>query len=197
MDLPEAARAIVPNANPNTDPALDPALQPTALMDSAPADSVQIEYASEIETTDTEAGDDFGDFGDVFDFDSPDFDDAGVAHVPLEPKPVLRQSSKQDEIFSLIALEVGVTDVMLSTREGQLLGAKVSRLDAPKLCLAVSKLAAGADGGIPPGLIYMDIGEQWVNVAPLDDQVLLTVLCASNTNIGKLLAQIVNIREGL
>ncbi len=137
------------------------------------------------------------DFGAIFDFDSPDFNDAGVAHVPLEPKPILREGSKQDEIFSVVALEAGVSDVMLSTREGKLLGAKVSRLDAPKLCRAVSQLAAGADGGIPPGLIYLDIGEQWVTVAPLDDQVLLTVLCASNTNIGKLLAQIITIREGL
>lgn len=137
------------------------------------------------------------DFSDLFDFESSMVIEAGEVYVSLGPKPVLREHAKQEEILEKVALENGVTDVILSLRTDDLLNARVSRVDARSLCPTIARVAKGAAGGIAPGLIYIDSEEQLICIASLDDQVLLTVLGANHTNIGKLLTIIAGIREGL
>ena len=139
----------------------------------------------------------FGDAEDLFEFEAVDLVGMNSLNVPLEPKPALREYKRQDAILSRIALENGVSEVMLSLRSGEVLHARVNRVEPARLAGAVSHAAQPADGGVAPGLFYADLGENFILVSPLDDQVLLSILAASNTNIARLLSEIIALKEEL
>jgi hypothetical protein len=139
----------------------------------------------------------FGDAEDLFEFEAVDLPGLDGLNVPLEPKPVLREHKRQDAILSRIALESGVSDVMLSLRSGEVLHARVNRVEPIELAGVVTRAAQPADGGVAPGLFYADLGEQFILVSPLDNQVLLSILAASSTNIGRLLSEIIALKEEL
>ncbi|MBC7646934.1 MAG: hypothetical protein H7095_07455 [Pseudopedobacter sp.] len=139
----------------------------------------------------------FGDAEDLFEFEAVDLAGMNSLNVPLEPKPALREYKRQDAILSRIALENGVSEVMLSLRSGEVLHARVNRVEPARLAGAVAHAAQPADGGVAPGLFYADLGENFILVSPLDDQVLLSILAASNTNIARLLSEIIALKEEL
>lgn len=139
----------------------------------------------------------FGDAEDLFEFEAVDLVGMNSLNVPLEPKPALREYKRQDAILSRIALENGVSEVMLSLRSGEVLHARVNRVEPARLAGAVAHAAQPADGGVAPGLFYADLGENFILVSPLDDQVLLSILAASNTNIARLLSEIIALKEEL
>ena len=139
----------------------------------------------------------FGDAEDLFEFEAVDLAGMDSLNVPLEPKPALREYKRQDAILSRIALENGVSEVMLSLRSGEVLHARVNRVEPARLAGAVAHAAQPADGGVAPGLFYADLGENFILVSPLDDQVLLSILAASNTNIARLLSEIIALKEEL
>jgi len=139
----------------------------------------------------------FGDAGDLFEFEATDLAALSGLVVPLEPKPALREYKRQDAILSRIALENGVSNVMLSLRSGEVLHARVNRAEPRSLAAAVAHAARPVEGGVAPGLFYADLDDSLILVAPLDDQVLLSILAASSTNIGRLLAEIIVLKEEL
>lgn len=139
----------------------------------------------------------FGDAEDLFEFEATDLATLSGLIVPLEPKPALREYKRQDALLSRIALESGVSDVMLSLRSGEVLHARVNRAEPLSLAVAVAHAARPVEGGIAPGLFYADLDDSLILVSPLDDQVLLSILAASSTNIGRLLAEIIALKEEL
>lgn len=174
----------------------------THLPDSAPTESELVPATEDAEDTPQEEvlefdADLFGDAGDLFEFEATDLAALSGLVVPLEPKPALREYKRQDAILSRIALENGVSNVMLSLRSGEVLHARVNRAEPRSLAAAVAHAARPVEGGVAPGLFYADLDDSLILVAPLDDQVLLSILAASSTNMGRLLAEIIALKEEL
>jgi len=175
---------------------------PTPLSDSAPSESELVPATEDADDAPQDGvlefdADLFADADDLFEFEATDLATLSGLAVPLEPKPALREYKRQDAILSRIALENGVSNVMLSLRSGEVLHARVNRTEPRSLAVAVAHAARSVEGGVAPGLFYADLDDSLILVAPLDDQVLLSILAASSTNIGRLLAEIIVLKEEL
>ncbi|MBB6098341.1 hypothetical protein HNR42_001766 [Deinobacterium chartae] len=113
--------------------------------------------------------------------------------VSARPRADLGAPEVRDLILSRFALEEGVTGVLLSTKTGQVLGAR-TRSKAEELA-SLSAATTLLIGQKPFRVFYADLESHLVCIAPLHGNVLLTVVAGPTTNVGRLLSEIQNIKE--
>lgn len=115
--------------------------------------------------------------------------------APREDKPVLKEVAYQDALLSRFAMEEGVSDVLLSDRAGVVLNGRGR--NTGQALAALSARSVQIQNGIYPSQFYIDLDTHFIWVVPLDLNILLTVVASSSTNIGRILGEILAVKEEL